>query len=141
MHKPGWGGRKQKTEESKILMVYRLPADNETVIIFQNPASTMRRQDQLKHVQRSLKITEEIWKELKEGKLDPLTHGIEYEGPDGTASGRKEHLKDVMDRVKAAGNIVDYKNVAAELLKGDGYLSYIPIVQKCFLKKGDTGLV
>lgn len=141
MHKPVWGDNKQNLNNSKILLVYRLPADSECVIFFQNPASTMRRQDQLKHVQQSLKITEEIWTELKEGKIDPNTHGIKYEGPDGEKSGKKEYLKDVIDRVNAAGKAIDYKNIVAELLKGDGYLSYIPIVQKCFLKKGGTTLL
>ena len=141
MHKPVWGGNKQNLDNSKILLVYRLPAENECVIFFQNPASTMRRKDQLEHVQRSLKITEEIWTELKAGKIDPNVHGIEYEGPDGEKSGKKEYLKDVLDRVKAAGKVVDYKNVVAELLKGDGYLSYIPIVQKCFIKKRGTTLI
>ena len=54
---------------------------------------------------------------------------------------KKEYLKDVIDRVAAAGKTVDYKNVVAELFKGDGYLSYIPIVQKCFLEKGGTTLI
>lgn len=135
MHKPVWGGNKQKLGNSKILLVYRLPTDNECVIFFQNPSSTMRRQDQLKHVQQSLKITEEIWTELKAGEIDPNVHVIEYEGPDGEKSGKKECLKDVVDRVNAAGKVVDYKSVVAELLKGNGYLSYIPIIQKCSLRK------
>ena len=31
MHKPVWGGNKQNLDNSKILLVYRLPAENESV--------------------------------------------------------------------------------------------------------------
>lgn len=138
MNTPCWGGTRQKTENENILLVYRLPEEHEVVIFFKNPASKLRRQEQLAHLKKSLKITEEIWKDYKAGLINADKHGIEYEDPEGNPSGRRETLSTVLDRIKTAGREQDYKNVAAELLKGDGYLSYIPIVQKCFLKKGAT---
>ena len=141
MQTPKWGGKRSNNENQQVLLVYRLPAENECVIFFKNPNSSMKKTDQVKHVKKSLKITEELWQEFKAGRIDPTTHKIQYEDDNGKPSGRFDILQDVFKRIDDAGRIIDYKNVAAELLKGDGYLSYIPIVAKCFLKKGETTVI
>lgn len=140
MQYPKWKNRSAPTDDQKILMVYRLPKDNECIIFFKNPKSTLTRQGQLEHLRKSLKILEEVWKEYKNEKIDG-SHEIQYENDDGTPSTRTDSIDTVLKRIDAAGKMVDFKNFASEFIKGDGYLSYIPIVQKSFLKQGETTLI
>lgn len=140
MQYPKWKSRSTQTDDQKILMVYRLPKDNECIIFFKNPKSTLTRQGQLEHLRKSLKILEEVWKEYKNEKIDG-SHEIQYENDDGTLSTRTDSIDTVLKRIDAAGKMVDFKNFASEFIKGDGYLSYIPIVQKSFLKQGETTLI
>lgn len=141
MIKPVWHKTKIKEGESKILYVYTMPSKEEAIVFFYNLKSKLSRQDQVKHLTRSLSITEKVWQEVLKGSIDVSDHKIKYEDEYGNPSPREEVLADVIARIRAAGHDVDYKNFAAELLKGDGYDSYIPIVKRCGMKDGKDKLI
>lgn len=141
MIKPVWHKTKLKEGESKILYVYTMPTKEEAIIFFYNLKSKLSRQDQVKQLSHSLNVTEHLWQDILKGSIDVSTHTIKYDDEYGKPSTREETLADVIARIRGAGHDVDYKNFAAELLRGDGYDSYIPIVKRCGMKDGKEKLI
>lgn len=145
MKTPKWRAKTNVSYEEKILCTYRFgnSSGNKEMIIMRNPKSTLSRAEQLEHVKRSIKITEEMWvhyyKENKDG--GPAACMINFEDNDGNMTDQQISLEDALNAVivqrqaRGVEAIPTLRDLCVYLLKFDGYNVYVPISYSSQLKK------
>ena len=145
MKSPKWRTKTNVSYEEKILCTYRFGNNNcnKEMIIMKNPKSTLSRAEQLEHVNKSIKITEDMWVHYyKEGKDGgPAACVINFEDNDGNMTDQQISLADALEAVvvqrQARGMeaIPTLRDLCVYLLKFDGYNVYVPISYHSNLKK------